>query len=208
MALDLTLYLVTDPDLMAGRDLLDLCEAAVVGGVTLVQLRDKRAEARDLLEQARALQGRLAPHGVPVIVNDRVDVAAAAGCGVHIGQRDLPLAAARALLGPDAIIGVSVSGPEQLGDAASANYLAASPVFATTTRSSTSEPLGLAGLAGLVEAAHRPVVAIGGISLDNAEAVARAGAAGLGTITTLLRTPDIRVAAQALRRAFAQGRTA
>ncbi|MCB9523541.1 MAG: thiamine phosphate synthase [Myxococcales bacterium] len=206
MTPDLSLYLVTDPHLLRGRNLIDTCEAAVAGGVTLVQLRDKTAEARDLLEMARGLTARLAPHGVPVIVNDRVDVAAAAGCGCHLGQRDVPLAAARAILGPDAVIGVSVSTVAQAREAAAATYLAPSPVFATTTRSSSADPLGISGLKAIVQATDHPVVAIGGISLDNAEAIGRTGAAGLATITALMRTPDIGAAAGALRRAFAAGR--
>ena len=110
---DPTLYLVTDPELARGRRLTDVVGAAVRGGVTLVQLRDKHAGGRALLETARALKSMLDPLGVPLLVNDRVDVAHAAGVGCHVGQSDLPAAAARAILGPDAILGVSLDDPEQ-----------------------------------------------------------------------------------------------
>lgn len=201
-AFDPRLYLVTDPDLLGVRSLVDVVRAAVAGGATLVQLRDKAAEGRALAEAARALVAALAPTGVPLLVNDRVDVALAAGAqGVHLGQRDLAPGDARRMLGPGAIIGLSI---EALGELDAplddVDYVAASPVFATATKADVAPPLGLAGVAAMHARAGRPVVGIGGIGAANAAAVMAAGAAGIAVVSAILAAPDPRAAAAELRR--------
>ena len=168
--LDLRLYLVTDPDLIGERSLLDVVGQATAGGVTLVQLRNKVAEARDLLALAEALKGLLEPKGVPLVVNDRVDVAAAAGVGCHIGQSDLPPAAARAILGEEAIIGLSLDRIEQTegADPACLDYVAHGPFAATGTKADAGVPVGAEGIAAVRALTALPLVAIGGIDVTNA----------------------------------------
>lgn len=196
MKFDPRLYLVTDPELLGRRDLIEVVRAAVAGGVTLVQLRDKAASGRALTEAARAL---VECAGVPVVVNDRVDVAHAARAGVHLGQTDLPVDAARAILGPEAIIGVSVERLVEATAIGSADYVAASPVFDTPTKPDAAPPLGLAGLAQLTRLVSVPVVGIGGIHAGNAETVFAAGAAGVAVVSAIMRAPDPERAARALR---------
>lgn len=204
--LDLRLYLVTDPHLVPAHALVDTVMAAVRGGVTCVQLRDKAADTRPLLEAARALVARLAPLGVPLIVNDRADVALAAGAdGVHVGQSDLPIEDARRLLGPERIVGVSIEALEQADGAAGADYLAASPVYATPTKTDTAPPLGLEGVRALVERGPVPVVGIGGIGAAEAAAVMEAGAAGIAVVSAILGAPDVEAAAEQLRAAVDRG---
>lgn len=202
---DPSLCLVTDHRLPFERQL-RVVEAALAGGVTMVQLRNPEASARELVEQARALRGLLRPRGLALIVNDRADVAFAAGAaGVHLGQSDLPVAAARALLGPAAIIGLSITEPGQAEalDASAVDYLGAGPVFATSTKPDAAPPLGLEALAGLVRRSHPlPVVAIGGIGPRNAAEVARTGVAGLAVVSAISAAADPAATSRALREAL------
>lgn len=201
--LDLTLYLVTDRDLARGRALADIVREAVAGGVSCVQLREKTCGTREFIEEARAVRAVLQGTGVPLIINDRVDVALAAQAdGVHLGQQDMTLADARRLVPQGWIIGVSA---ESVKDAVraeqeGADYVGASPVFATPTKTDTSPPLGLEGLAAMCKAITIPVVAIGGIQLSNASQVMDAGAAGLAVVSAIVSAPDPRVAAAELWR--------
>ncbi len=199
-----TLYLVTDPELARGRALLDVVAAAVRGGVTLVQLRDKHAEGRALLETARALKARLDTQGVPLLINDRVDVAHAAGVGCHVGQSDLPAAAARAILGPDAIIGVSLDDPEQARgiDPALVDYVAHGPFAATATKTDAGGPTGAEGLAATRRLTLLPLIAIGGIDARNAAAAVRAGADGVAVVSAIMAAPDPEAASRELRAAI------
>lgn len=204
-ALDLRLYLVTDPGLAAARGVVRTVELALAAGVSVVQLRDKQAGGATLLAQARELRTLCHAHAVPLLVNDRVDVALAAGAdGVHLGQDDLPAAEARKLLGPSAIIGVSVRTPSDVARAvaAGASYVAANGIWATGTKTDFGEPLGLAGLAALVAASRLPVVAIGGIGAHNARQVAAAGAAGIAVVSAIMTAGDPAAACHALRSAF------
>jgi thiamine-phosphate pyrophosphorylase len=199
---DPTLYLVTDPALGRGRPLAEIVAAAVQAGVTLVQLRDKEAGGRALLEQARALQALLAPLGVPLIVNDRVDVAVAAGAaGCHVGQGDLPAAAARALLGPDAILGVSLDAVHQVAavDPALVDYVAHGPFAPTLTKADAGEPVGAEGLAMVRRLTALPLVAIGGIDAENAGRAIEAGADGIAVVSAIVAAPDPTAAARGLR---------
>jgi thiamine-phosphate pyrophosphorylase len=202
MPFDLGLYLVTDRPALLGRDLLDVVERAVAGGVGLVQLREKHACGREFVELARGLLARLRPHGVPLVINDRVDVALAVGAhGVHVGQGDMHPADVRALLGPDRILGLSVTGEAEVRAARGlpVNYLGAGPVFATTTKKDAGASQGLDGLAAMLSLAEVPVVAIGGVHADNAGAVMARGAAGVAVVSAVCSAPDPRAAAAHLR---------
>lgn len=206
--LDCGLYLVTDRPLCLGRALLDVVGAAVAGGVTLVQLREKHAGTREFLELGRALMALLSPLGVPLIINDRVDVALALGAaGVHLGQADMPPEDARRLLGPAAHIGLSVEDLDQLRAAETlpeglVDAYGLSPIFATSTKADAGPGWGLAGLAQAREAvdrgSRRPLIAIGGIHAGNAAAVLRAGADGLAVVSALCSAPEPRRAAEEL----------
>jgi thiamine-phosphate pyrophosphorylase len=200
--LDLSLYLVTDHRLPFAR-MRETVRAAVAGGVRIVQLRDPDVGGRDLLERARALRADLDPLGVPLIVNDRVDVAHAAGAaGVHVGQSDLPPAAARAILGPSAIVGLSITDPVQVGavDPSVVDYLGIGPVFATGTKPDAAPALGLEGTRAAAAATRLPSVAIGGIDLANAAAVMATGVVGLSVVSAISAAPDPEAAAAALAR--------
>ncbi len=200
--LDLRVYFVTDAKLTAGRRLVDVVLAAVQGGATLVQLRDPDAKAGRLLEEARALVAALEPTGVPLIVNDRPDVALAAGAaGVHLGQYDLPPAAARAILGPRAVIGLSITHPDEIGAVPwdLVDHLGVGPVVSKGVKPDAAEPMGFDGLAQCVRMSRLPVVAIGGMSAPAAEPCIRAGAEGLAVVAAIAGSPDPRAAAREIR---------
>lgn len=202
---DLTLYVVTDPAPGGWRSLVDIVAAALRGGTTIVQLRDKHAETRELVEQARALHEVCAQAHVPLVINDRVDVALASGAdGVHVGQSDMPPADARRMLGLDAIVGVSVRSIEELRAAErdGASYVAANGVWSTPTKTDFGSPLGLDGLRELVRATSLPMVAIGGIHESNAGSVAETGAAGVAVVSAVMRAADPAAACRRLRNAF------
>lgn len=202
---DYSLYLVTDRSLSRGRPTAEIVRQAVQGGVTCVQLREKSCGTREFLEEARAVKAVLAGTGVPLIINDRLDVALASGAdGVHLGQRDMPLAEARRLAPSGWIIGVSA---ESVADAVQAeregaDYVGASPVFATPTKTDTAPPLGLDGLRALCAAVRIPVVAIGGLHAGNAHDVVCAGAAGLAVVSAIVAAESPHAAAAELRRAI------
>lgn len=199
----LRLYLVTDQSSMGGRTLTDVVAAAVQGGVTCVQLREKLLNTRDFFAQALLLKELLAPHGIPLVINDRIDVALACGAqGVHLGQGDMPVAQARRLLPPDVFIGWSVETMEDVArsDSLSVDYLGVSPIHATPTKTDTQTPWGLDGLRQVRSATALPLVAIGGIHAGNARAVLAAGADGLAVVSALCSAPDPRAAAAALRK--------
>ncbi|MGI9501098.1 MAG: thiamine phosphate synthase [Geminicoccaceae bacterium] len=205
-SLDLRLYLVTDPDLAGERSLLDVVDEASAGGVGLVQLRDKGAEARDLLALAEALKALLEPKNLPLVVNDRVDVAAAAGVGCHIGQSDLPPAAAREILGESAIIGLSIDRVEQAptADPACLDYVAHGPFAATDTKCGAGDPVGVEGIGYVRALTALPLVAIGGIGVHNAADAIRAGADGIAVVSAVMAARDPKPAALALRGAVDQ----
>jgi thiamine-phosphate pyrophosphorylase len=201
---DPRLYLVTDPELAGGRRLTDIVSAAVRGGVTLVQLRDKHAGGRALLETARALKSVLDPMGVPLLINDRVDVAHAAGSGCHVGQSDLPATAARAILGPEAILGVSVDDPEQARaiDPAQVDYVAHGPFAATATKADAGVAVGAEGLTSARRLTGLPLIAIGGIDARNAADAVRAGADGIAVVSAIMAAADVEAASGELRAAI------
>ncbi|WP_449371063.1 thiamine phosphate synthase [Thiomonas sp.] len=197
----LRLHLVTDAALCGPRGVQAVAAEAVRGGATCVQLREKHLDTRLFVERARALKSLLAPLGVPLIINDRLDVALAVGAdGVHVGQSDMPPEVVRRWM-PQALIGLSVENPEQVRAAAGlpVDYLGVSPVFATPSKSDAAPALGLDGLRALRALTGLPLVAIGGIDLDNAAQVMRAGADGLAVVRALCAAPDPAAAARALR---------
>lgn len=199
------LCLVTDRGLCGGRPLEEVVLAAVEGGVTSVQLREKDLPTRDFLEEALRLRSLLEGRGVPLIINDRVDVALAAGAqGVHVGQSDLPPEVVRRLLGPSAILGLSVETWEEVERAQDqpVDYLGVSPVFATPTKTDTRGAWGLAGLARIAAFSRHPLVAIGGVNRGNLGAVTRAGAQGIAVVSAICAAPDPRLATEDLVRAF------
>ncbi len=198
----LRLYLVTDQALTRGRPLADVVAAAVQGGVTCVQLREKQLGTREFLAQALILKALLAPLGIPLVINDRIDIALACGAdGVHLGQNDLPADEARKLLPPGVFIGWSVESMDDVQQSAAlpVDYLGVSPIFSTPTKTDTKDPWGLEGLAVVRAATRLPLVAIGGIHAGNARDVLRAGADGLAVVSALCAADDPQAAAAALR---------
>jgi len=198
---DLRLYVITDR-VLSGRSHEAQAEAAIAGGATAIQLRDKTAPARVLVEVGERLAVLCRARGVVFIVNDRADVAMACGAdGVHVGEDDLPVAAARRLLGPAKIVGASAGTVEaaRRAEAEGADYLGVGAVFSTGTKADAGEAIGLEALARIARAVRIPVVGIGGITVENAAAVIRAGAAGVAVVSAVVAQPDIAAAARALR---------
>ena len=199
-ALDLDLYLVTDSALCGPRGVVETVRRALPGGVTAVQVREPRATTRELCALSRELLAVLAGTGVPLLVNDRLDVALAVGAqGVHLGQSDLPAEGAHRVA-PELLLGLSVSTPEQAAAAPDwLDYLGVGPVRATATKPEAAAPLGLAGTAALVAAARVPCVAIGGIGPANAAEVRSTGVAGIAVVSAVCAADDPAAAAAALR---------
>lgn len=207
--LDLSVYLVLDGQFIRQRELLEILRAAVAGGVTAVQLRDKQASQRTFLAQARKVQAALKPLGVPLIINDRLDVALAIGAdGVHLGQDDADVHKARRLLGPEAHIGLSISRPGEVtsADPQVIDYVGLGPIFPTGSKRDTAPPLGLAGVQTLRARLGVPIVAIGGIGGANAESVIAAGADGVAAIASICAAPDPQVATQEIAAAVRNAR--
>jgi len=193
------LCLVTDPGLVPRDALVDTVLAAVRGGVTMVQLRDKTASDEAVGEQAEMLLRALRPLGVPLLVNDRVEVAWLTGAdGVHLGPDDATPASARERLGRNAIIGLSITHAHQLAGAELADYLGVGPYFPTATKPGHARPLGLEGARAIVARARRPCLAIGGIDAERAPAVLATGAAGLAVVSAICGRPDPEQAARDL----------
>jgi thiamine-phosphate pyrophosphorylase len=207
--IDYSLYLVTDRGLARGRTTGDIVRAAVRGGVSCVQLREKTCSTREFIAEALAIRDFLKSRGIPLIINDRVDVALTVGAdGVHLGQSDMPLAMARSILGRSHIIGISA---ESLRDAAEAekggaDYLGISPIFATATKTDTAAPLGLEGLQAIRRAVKLPLVAIGGLGPSNAAGVIVSGADGVAVVSAIVAAADPEDAAREIARRIAQAR--
>jgi thiamine-phosphate pyrophosphorylase len=190
---DFSLYLVTDRKLSSPRAPEEVVRSAVRGGATAVQLREKEIATRQFIETGRALKELLQPLGIPLIINDRIDVALAIGAdGVHIGQQDMPHEDARRLLGPRAIIGLSVETAEQAAEAENLDidYLGVSPIFSTPTKTDVATEWGVEGLQLLRSNTRHVLVAIGGINASNAQAVVEAGADGLAVVSAICASPD------------------
>jgi thiamine-phosphate pyrophosphorylase len=191
--LDLTLYLVTDPHLSGERGVIETVRRAIDGGVTAVQLRDPHAKTRALIEQARALLAVLRPAGVPLIINDRVDVMLAARAdGVHVGQLDMRVEDVRALIGPEPILGLSITALADLRSSQlqGVDYLGVGPVFATATKPDAAPAIGCDGLNAIAAETSLPVVAIGGVHVGNAAQTIRAGAQGVAVVSAICSAAD------------------
>ncbi len=183
---------------------IDLAKALFDGGVRLLQVRNKTSSARELLDQVERIM-LLAPRDASVIVNDRVDIARLAGAaGVHLGQTDMPAAAARPLLGRDRIIGLSTHNLGQAleADSLPVDYVAVGPIFQTSTKLNADPVVGLNGLAAICSAIRKPVVAIGGIQLENVREVMDAGAHSIAVIRDLLSSADVQARAREWIRAI------
>ncbi len=199
---DFSLYLVTDRSLAHGRSTVDIIRAAVAGGATCVQLREKHASTRDFLNEAKAVRALLAGSGVPLIINDRIDVALAVNAeGVHLGQTDMPIADARRIVGKSMLIGISAECVEDAlrAEAEGADYVGISPVFATPTKTDTAPALGLSGVAAIRAKVSLPLVGIGGIGPANAAEVIRAGCDGIAVVSAIVAAPSPRDAAADLK---------
>lgn len=197
----LKLYLVTDRGLSLGRPLEEIVSEAVAGGVTMVQLREKDAATGEFVELGRRLMSLLKPLGVPLIINDRVDVALAIDAdGVHIGQSDMSYADARRLLGPEKIIGLSVENFEDLEAAnkLDVDYIGISPVYGTPTKTDTADPFGLEGIRKAVEMSVHPTVAIGGMNVATVGEVIAAGTDGVAVVSAICSAESPRDAAAEL----------
>lgn len=201
--IDYSLYLVTDSGLAAGRSLLEIVISAVRGGVSIVQLREKNLDTLPFLEIAKALKEKLDPLSVPLIINDRLDIAMATDAdGIHLGQSDIPFDIARKILGNERIIGVSVNTIEEAIKAESqgADYLGISPVWKTPTKVDTPPEVGLAGIEKICAAVRIPLVGIGGINAGNAASVIRAGCDGVAVVSAIMGAVNPETAATQLRR--------
>ena len=191
--LDWRLCFVADSEAAAAEDVLALIGRAAAGGATLIQLRGKAWSDRQFLDLARRARELLRPAGIPLIINDRADIARAGGAaGVHLGQGDLPVAAAREILGRRFLIGISAASPAQAreGEAAGADYLGVGPVFRTLSKEDAGAPLGLAAIRRIRSVTSLPILAIGGINAENAPAVIRAGADGVAVISAITGAAD------------------
>jgi thiamine-phosphate pyrophosphorylase len=199
---DLRLYLCTDRGLSLGRPITETVEAAIAGGVTMVQLREKDAPTGEFYAIARKVQAVTRAHHIPLVINDRLDIALAIGAeGLHIGQSDLPLREAWRLAGDNMFIGVSASTVEEAlaAEAEGADYLGVGAIYPTGSKADAGAAIGIGGFAEICAAVRIPVVGIGGINAANTAALMRAGATGIAVISAILSQPDIEAAARTLR---------
>lgn len=197
---DYSIYLVTDESCLQGRALIDCVREALEGGVTLVQYRAKTASSAEMYAEALQLKALCDSFKVPLIINDRLDIAMAVGAaGVHLGQDDLPCAAARKLLGEAYIIGVSAHNPAEVKAAlqSGADYLGCGAVFGTATKADVKK-LGTEGLMAICREKGLPVVGIGGVTADNYREVRAAGADGAAIVSGILAQPDISATVEAI----------
>jgi thiamine-phosphate pyrophosphorylase len=200
--MDWTLYVITDARLSRGRPHHEVIRAAIEGGATVVQYREKEGTTRQLVGEALALRGLTREASVPLIVNDRLDVALAVEAeGVHVGQDDMPAPLTRRLMGQGRIVGVSATNLQEALQAEKdgADYLGVGPIFATPTKPDAAPPMGLGGLAEVCRHVSVPVIAIGGIDEHNAAAVIEAGADGVAVVSAVVAAPDVAAAARRLR---------
>jgi thiamine-phosphate diphosphorylase len=185
-----------------GRSHEDIAGAAIRGGATMIQFRDKHMNDDVFEDEAKKIGGLAREHGVLFIVNDRVDIAGRCGAdGVHIGQDDMDIESARLILGLEAIIGVSVSQATEAltAEAAGANYLGVGPIYETGSKCDAKEPIGLDALTVICQSVIIPVIAIGGITQGNATEIIATGAAGIAVIAAIAEAPNMTLAADKLR---------
>lgn len=194
MYIDYSLYLVTDRSILKGKDIFEAVDEALRGGVTLVQLREKDVSSLEFYNIALKMKELTKIYNVPLIINDRLDIALAIDAGgLHIGQEDLPLKVARKLLGKSKILGYSVSNIEEAiyGEENGADYLGAGPVYLTGSKADAGRPIGLENLKSIKERVKIPVVGIGGIGMDNIAEVRKIGIDGVSIISAILGSENI-----------------
>ncbi|MFZ1977797.1 MAG: thiamine phosphate synthase [Bacteroidota bacterium] len=190
---EFSLYLVTDRKLSHPRTIEDVVRSAIKGGVSAVQLREKDCSTREYIASARRIHDILKPLNIPLIINDRIDVALAMNAdGIHIGQSDMPYSDARKVMGTGAIIGLSIETMEQAFEAENldVDYLGVSPIFSTSTKTDTAAGWGIEGLKALRAQSRHTLIAIGGINSSNAAAVMEAGADGIAVVSAICASPD------------------
>ena len=200
---DYSLYLVTDRALSLGRSNLEVIQAAVRGGVTVVQLREKETTTKEFYQEGLKIKAYLKAGNIPLIINDRIDITLALDAdGVHLGQEDMPIDVARKILGPERIIGASVFTPEEAkrAEASGADYLGLSPIFITQTKPELIQHLGIEGIPLLREAVQIPVVGIGSINRGNAYEAVKAGLDGVAVVSAICSQEDPRAAAEAIKK--------
>ena len=200
--IDYSLYLVTDRSLSKGRSTAEIVAAAVAGGVSCIQLREKSCGTREFLNEALALQPLLKSRNIPLIINDRLDIALAIEAdGVHLGQSDMPIGMARKIAGNSLIIGISAESVDDAlrAEQEGADYIGISPVFSTPTKTDIAPPLGLEGVRQIRALVDIPLVGIGGINSDNAESVLAAGADGIAVVSAIVSAADPAGAAKKLK---------
>ena len=203
-----TLYICTDRTLMSSLTIEASVEQAILGGADVIQLRDKHASARELYNMACSVKKVTDTYHIPLIINDRADIAAAVdAAGVHLGQSDMPILAARGILGPDKIIGVSAAtvAEAQSAEAQGADYLGIGAIYTTVTKQNT-RPVTLPLLKEIKQSVGIPMVAIGGIHADNAAEVAATGVDGIAVVSAVVAQPDVAEAARNMKRIFQEGR--
>jgi len=192
------LYIITDQQLSGGKSHLQVAEEVIHGGADVIQFRDKSATSGDLYHSARQIRDLTRKHQIPFIINDRLDIALAVDAdGLHVGQEDLPTSVARKILGSSPILGVSAGSLEAALQAEKdgADYLGVGPVYeARSTKADAGEPRGLSLISEIRQQCRIPVIAIGGINLENMPAVFLAGADGVAVISAIVAAPDIRKA--------------
>ncbi|MGY3571646.1 thiamine phosphate synthase [Vibrio paucivorans] len=194
------LYLVTD-DQQDLSTLVNVVKQAVAGGVTMVQVREKHGDVRAFIERALAVKAVLKGSGVPLIINDRVDVALGVDAdGVHLGQSDMPAEMARSLIGPDKILGLSVENEQQLSEALKLNvdYLGLSAIFATPTKTNIKKEWGIEGLRAAVAQSQLPIVAIGGINSSNLDDIVATQVEGIALVSAICHADDPEYASRQL----------
>ena len=207
--IDYSLYLVSDRGLSRGRTTQQIVEAALCGGVTCVQLREKTCSTREFITQALSIKDHLKRQNVPLIINDRVDIAQAVNAdGVHLGQSDMPIEMAKTILKDSMIIGISA---ESLEDAVQAekngaDYIGVSPIYATPTKTDAASPLGLEGLREIRKSVKIPLVGIGGLNRGNAGEVINNGADGVAVVSAIVSADDPEKAARELIKIVQQAR--
>lgn len=199
---DYSLYLVTDSKLSLGRSNLDIIEAAIDGGVTIVQIREKELGSKDFYDEALRVEELLKRRHIPLIINDRVDIALAVQAdGVHIGAEDLPVGVVRSLVGPKMIIGVSVFTPDEarLAEQMGADYLGLSPIFITATKPELTHQIGIDGIPAIRKSTSIPLVGIGSMNASNAFEAVSAGLDGVAVVSGIVSQNDIMAAAKAIK---------
>ena len=207
--IDYALYLVTDRWLARGRSTLEIVKAAVSGGVTCIQLREKACSTREFIAQALAIKTFLGTRKIPLIINDRLDVALAVEAdGVHLGQSDMPLEMAQKIAGPSMLIGISAESVQDAiaAENGGADYLGISPIYATPTKTDTAPPLGLPGLREIKKRVHIPLVGIGGLNASNAAEVIRNGADGVAVVSAIVAADEPETAAKHLKQIIDEAR--